>query len=90
MGPNFDASATFTFVTEFSNKLVAVAVAVAVAVVVGESVFVSYVFVLLIMERCNFKIQYLDILHSVTSYNACCTILQESVKSYNITQRLTT
>ena len=51
MGPNFDVSAApSTLVTEFSNKLESLNIIK--LVVVGELVFVSRVFVLLIMERC--------------------------------------
>ena len=47
---SFDGSAPPVFVTEFSNILESLNIKLA-AVVLGESVFVSCVFVLLIMER---------------------------------------
>ena len=55
MGPNFDVSAPPTLVTEFSNILESLNIKL---VVVGESVFVSCVFVLLIMKRYEFNVQY--------------------------------
>ena len=57
MGPNFDVSAPPTFVIEIQTN----------RVVVVESVFVLCVFILLIMERKEFKVQYLSIINKINT-----------------------